>query len=29
VNEIFDMFECVSNALTTLNDEVSRTPEQP
>ena len=29
VNEIFDMFECVSNALTTLNDEVLRTPGQP
>jgi|AntAceMinimDraft_12_1070368.scaffolds.fasta_scaffold12053_4 septal ring factor EnvC (AmiA/AmiB activator) len=29
VNEIFDMFECVSNALTILNDEASHTPEQP
>jgi len=29
INEIFDMFECISNALCVLNDEVSRTPEQP
>jgi DNA repair exonuclease SbcCD ATPase subunit len=28
VNEIFDMFEYISNALCVLNGEVSRTPEQ-